>query len=179
MKIIALIGMVSAALVVSTSNAYADDLDVTMDVMDSSSTAVDKLMNPIDLPMQTVNDKVPDRAGKGLDKANAARMDAAERLDANSHSDDALDHADMTGDNANEAADAASDNASEAAAAASDNASEAAAAASDNASEAAAAASDNASEAAAAASDNASEAAAAASDNASDRAGQALANAGR
>jgi len=174
MKSLAVISMLSAALLFTATNVYADDLDVTMDVMDSSSTAVDKLMNPIELPTQA-SEKAHDvqaNSEHGLDTANAARERAAERIDANSHSEDASD-------NASDHTDLAGDNASEVAAAASENASEAAARASDNASEAAARAGDNASEAAAAASDNASQAAAAASENASEHASQGLANADR
>ena len=130
MKALAVIGMLSAVLMFNASNAYADDLDVTMDVMDSSSSAIDKLMNPIDLPDQA-SEKAHDvqaNSEHGLGTANAARASAADRLEANSHSEDASDnvgdHADMASDNASQAADAASDNASEAAGRASDNASE-------------------------------------------------------
>ena len=127
MKAIAVIGLLSTAIMLSASNAYADDLGATMDVMDSSSSAVDELMNPIELSVQAM-DKVQDHAGHGLDTANAAHASAADRIEADSLSED-------TSDNASEAADRASDNASEAADAASDNASEAVDAASDNASE--------------------------------------------
>jgi len=182
MKTLNVIGLLSGALMFIAVNAYADDLDVTMDVMDSNSTAVDKLINPIELPTQA-SDKAHEKASHGLDTANAARERAAERMDANSHSEDAgdnvSDHADLAGDNANEMAANASDNANEHAALAADNASERAAAASDNANEHAALAADNANEMAAAAGDNANEHAALAADNANDRAASARANAGR
>ena len=170
MKALKIIGLLMGTLMLITANAYADDLDVTMDVMDSNSTVVDKLMNPIELPSQA-SDKAYEHSGHGLDTANAARERAAERMDATSHSEDAddnaSDHADQTGDNANEMATAASDNASDHAALARD-----------NASEVAAAASDNANEHAALAADNANEHAALAADNANDRASEARANAG-
>ena len=130
MKTLAVIGILSAALALNISNAYADDLNVTMDVMDSGSSAVDKLMNTIPLP-EHASVKAHDvqaNSEHGLATANAARASAADRLEANSHSEDASDnlgdHADMASDNASQAADAASDNASQAADAASDNASE-------------------------------------------------------
>ena len=127
MKAITVVGLLSTAIMLNASNAYADDLGATMDVMDSSSSAFDELMNPIKLSTQAA-DKVQDHAGHGLDTANAARASAADRIEANSHIEDASDiagdHTDMAGDNASEAAATASENASEAAAHASDNVNE-------------------------------------------------------
>ena len=156
-KVLKVSGLLLGSLLFISSTAFADDLDVTMDVMDSNST-VDKLMTDIELPTQALensSEKASDKIGHGLEKANAAREQAALRLESNDHSDAASDNADSAGDNANEAADAAGDNASQAADAAGDNASQAADAASDNASQAAATASENASDRAAEAKANA------------------------
>ena len=168
MKSIKAISLLSGALMFISVNAYAETLDVTMDVVDPSTSgttdpntsgaAVDQLMNPIELPTQAA-DKAHESAGHGLDTANAARERAAERIDANSHSEDASDnaneHATQAGDNANEMATDASDNANEHAALAADNANEMAATASDNANEHAAMAADNANEHAGSARENA------------------------
>ena len=161
MKSLKVTGLMFGALMFVAANAFADDLDVTMDVMDMSDHAVENLMNPIDLPEQA-SDKahqIHEDSEHGLKTANEARARAAERIGSSDHSEDisenAKDAADAAGDNASDAADDAADNASDAADDAADNAGEAADTAADNASAAAAAAADNASEVASQVRDNA------------------------
>jgi methyl-accepting chemotaxis protein len=164
MKSLKVTGLLFGALMFVAANAFADDLDATIDVMDMSDHAVENLMNPIDLPEQAsakAHD-IQENSEHGLKTANEARARAAERIGSSDHSEDisesANDAADDAGDNASDAADDAADNASEAA----DDASDAA----DDASDAADDAADNASAAAAAAADNASEVASQVHDNA-------------
>jgi hypothetical protein len=168
MKSLKASGLIFGALMFIVANAFADDLDVTMDVMDMSDKAIENLMNPVELPGQE-SDKareVQENSEHGLKRANEARALAAERIGSSDHGEEASENANDAADNASEAADDAGDDASEAADDAADNASEAADDAADNASEAADDAADNASEAADAAADNASEAASQARDNA-------------
>lgn len=139
MPSIKLSALVLATLMFVTSYAYADDLDVTMDVIDSNSSAVDNLMNRIELPTQTSEKAHEAQADSehGSDTANEARERTAERLDGNGRSEESADnaneHADLASDKSNEHADVAADKANEHADMAGANASERASDASDNA----------------------------------------------
>ena len=119
MPSIKLSGLVLATLMFVTPSAYADDLDVTMDVIDSNNAAVDELMNRIELPTQTSEKayEAQTNSEHGSDTENAARERTAEHLDGNDHSADsaenANEHADLASDKANGHADMAIDKANQ------------------------------------------------------------------